>query len=403
MRVCFVLGSLSALTGGNAIALTHARAAAAAGWSVTVTALQTPDRATGAQVGAGIRVCAIDEAVRSGRYDVVIATFWRTVYALPEFDAARWLYFVQSIETRFVSKRRPLERAAADMTYMVDMPVVTVGHWMVDFLRERFGRTATVAPVFVDPQAHRPDGPALTPREPGRVRVLVEGPLKMRLKNVPRTIELARRSRAHEIWLMTQSDVPFYPGVHRLLTRVPPGETGAVYRSCDVVLRLSFVEGVSLVPLEMMACGGTVVTNDVTGHDDYMRNGLNGLVVPTDDEDAAVASLDRLVDYPKLLDRLRAGALETVRARPGVSDSSAAFLAAVMAAREAPFDAEASRRMVRRFRKLLLGCETSAAAVRPVRKPPNRFSSTVRSWWTVVETQTMMARWRPDASPYRDY
>lgn len=403
MRVCFILGSLSALTGGNAIALTHARAAAAAGWSVTVTALQAPDRAAGAAVGAGIRVCPLDQALRSERYDVVVATFWRTVYALPEFDAARWVYFVQSIETRFVPKRRPLERAAADMTYMVDMPVVTVGRWMVDFLRERFGREATVAPVFVDPRTHRPDGTCLAPRAPGRLRVLVEGPLKVRLKNVPRTIELARRSRAHEIWLMTQSDVPFYPGVDRLLTRVAPGDTGAVYRSCDVVLRLSFVEGVSLVPLEMMACGGTVVTSDVTGHDDYMRNGINGLVVPTDDEDAAVAAIDRLVEYPGLLERLRLGGLHTVQARPGASASSDAFLAALAAAREAPFDLEAACLMVRRFRKLLLGCETPAGASRPVRKPPNRFSSTVRSWWTVLETQALMARWRPDPSPYRDY
>lgn len=403
MRVCFVLGSLSALTGGNAIALTHARAAAAAGWSVTVTALQAPDRAAVGAVGAGILVCPLDEAIRSGHYDVVVGTFWRTVYALPEFDASRWVYFVQSIETRFVPKRRPLERAAADMTYMVDMPVITVGRWMVDFLRERFGREATVAPVFVDPETHRPDGPCVAPREPGRVRVLIEGPLKMRLKNVPRTIELARRSRADEIWLMTQSDVPFYPGVDRLMTRVAPGDTGAVYRSCDVVVRLSFVEGVSLVPLEMMACGGTVVTNDVTGHDDYMRNGINGLVVPTDDEDAAVAAIDRLVGHPDLLERLRAGALQTVRTRPGVSASSEVFLAALAAAREAPFDPEAARRMVRRFRKLLLGCETPAGAARPARRPPGRLSSAVRSWWTVLETQALMARWRPDASPYRDY
>lgn len=170
-----------------------------------------------------------------------------------------------------------------------------------------------------------------------------------------------------------------------------------------MVLRLSFVEGVSLVPLEMMACGGTVVTNDVTGHDDYMRNGINGLVVPTDDEDAAVAAIDRLVGYPNLLERLRAGALHTVRSRPGASASSEVFLAALASARDAPFDVEAARRMVRRFRRLLLGGETPAFSAGRARRPPNRFSSAVRSWWTVLETQALMARWRPDASPYRDF
>lgn len=402
MRVCFVLGSLASLTGGNAVALAHARAAGATGWSVTVTALQASTLPDSAAAWPGVRFVALDEAIRAGRYDVVVATFWRTVYALPEFDTARWLYFVQSIETRFVPKRRPLERAAADMTYMVDMPVVTTGAWMADFLRDRFGRDPALAPVFVDPDVHGPAGAALAAREPGRVRVLVEGPLKMRLKNVPRSVALARRSKAHEVWLMTQSDVPFYPGVDRLLTRVPAGKTAAVYRSCDVVLRLSFVEGVSLVALEMMACGGTVVSSDVTGHEDYMRNGLNGLVVPMDDEDAAVASLDRLVEHPSLLARLRAGALETMRTRPTPEQATARFLAALAAARAAPFDIDGARRMVRRFRKLLLGCDT-IPVLRPAGGSPNRVSATLRSWWTVFETQALTARLRADASPYRDY
>ena len=402
MRVCFVLGSLAAITGGNAIVLAHARAAAAAGWSVTVTALQASDVPPSLACDTAIRVLPLADAVRAGRYEVVVATFWRTVYALPEFDAGRWVYFVQSIETRFVPKARALERAAADMTYMVDMPVVTTGAWMQEFLQARFGRVVAVAPVFTDPAVHAPEGRALAPRVPGRLRVLVEGPLRMRLKNVPRTVALARRSRAHELWLMTQSDVPFYLGVDRLPTRVAREETGSVSRSCDVILRLSLVEGVSLVPLEMMACGGTAVTNDVTGHDDYMRNGLNGLVVPTHDEDAAVNALNRLADHPALLERLRAGALQTARERVAPTQASALFLAAVEDACRQPFDVQAAARMVRRFRKLLLGCET-AIPTRPARRAPNRLSSTVRSWWTILETGALMARRRTDPSPYLDF
>lgn len=406
MRVCFVVGSLAAITGGNAIVLQHARAAAAAGWQVTVASLQPPGSGDARTYGLpeAIRVSSVCEAVRFGRYDVVVATFWKTVYALPEFDAARWLYFVQSIETRFVPLGRPIERAAADLTYLVDMPVVTTGAWLKEFLADRFGRQSRIAPVFFNADVHRPDGPVLAPRRPGALRLLVEGPLRMRLKNVPRTLHVARRSRAAEIWLMTQSDVPFYPGVDRLLTRVPPDRTGEVYRSCDVALRMSFVEGVFLVPLEMMACGGTTVTYDVSGHDDFVVDGANGLVVRTGDEAGVIAALDRLAADPDLVARLQAGALHTARMRTPAEESSQMFLAAVADAREAPVDVAAARRTVRRLRKMLMGSEdalpTSTAARRPVQGDWHRY---LAGLLTVVQTHAIAERRRPDIAGFVDF
>jgi hypothetical protein len=406
MRVCFVLGSLAAITGGNAIVLQHARAAAAAGWQVTVTALQAPASGDARSFGLpdSIRVASLPDAVRAGRYDLLVATFWKTVYALPEFDAGRWLYFVQSIETRFVPLGRRIERAAADLTYLVDMPVVTTATWLRAFLADRFGRESRIAPVFFNADAHRPDGTALAPRRRGALRVLVEGPLRMRLKNVPRTLNLARRSKASEIWLMTQSEVPFYPGVDRLLTRVPPERTGDVYRSCDVVLRLSFVEGVYLVPLEMMACGGTTVTYDVSGHDDFVVDGTNGLVLRTGDEAGVVAALDRLAGDPDLVARLQEGALHTARTRPTADESSQVFLAAMADAMTRPFDVGAARRTVRRLRKMLMGSEEAPPAAAAARHAPqgdwHRF---LAGLLTVVQTHAFAERRRPDIAGFVDF
>ena len=51
-----------------------------------------------------------------------------------------------------------------------------------------------------------------------------------------------------------------------------------IYRSCDVIVKLSYVEGMFGPPLEMFHCGGTSIVYDVTGHDEYIVHGKNGLV-----------------------------------------------------------------------------------------------------------------------------
>ena len=49
--------------------------------------------------------------------------------------------------------------------------------------------------------------------------------------------------------------------------------------SCDVLIKMSRVEGFFMPPCEMMACGGTVLTGKVTEYDEYVIDGYNGLVV----------------------------------------------------------------------------------------------------------------------------
>ena len=98
-----------------------------------------------------------------------------------------------------------------------------------------------------------------------------------------------------------------------------------MYRSCDALLKLSRVEGMFGPPLEMFHCGGTVVCNDVTGYDEYVVDGHNGLVAPMGDLDAAAALVARLREDRQLLDRLRGNALETAAHWPDWETSSRHF------------------------------------------------------------------------------
>ena len=91
-----------------------------------------------------------------------------------------------------------------------------------------------------------------------------------------------------------------FPGVDRVLSRVPIDRTGTVYRSCDVLMKLSRVEGMYSPPLEMFHCGGTVVTYDVTGHEGVRRPTTSTvLVVPMEQtQGAVVPAIRKLKENP---------------------------------------------------------------------------------------------------------
>lgn len=75
----------------------------------------------------------------------------------------------------------------------------------------------------------------------------------------------------------------------------------------------STYEAFGIAPLEAMACGLVPIVTDIAGPAEYIRDGVNGLVVPVDAPEALEQAIGRLIDDDGLYARLRAGALATVR------------------------------------------------------------------------------------------
>jgi len=69
-----------------------------------------------------------------------------------------------------------------------------------------------------------------------------------------------------------------------------------IYSSCDILLKMSRVEGFFGPPLEMMACGGAVVVSKVTGYDEYITHGYNALVVEMGDVQGAKEAVKSLLE-----------------------------------------------------------------------------------------------------------
>jgi glycosyltransferase involved in cell wall biosynthesis len=79
---------------------------------------------------------------------------------------------------------------------------------------------------------------------------------------------------------------------------VQPGDPLPVLQKADVFVHPSYEDGFGYAPMEALACGVPVVVTEDTGMKEYVRDGVNGFIVPTGSVDAIVAALENLIRSP---------------------------------------------------------------------------------------------------------
>jgi hypothetical protein len=327
MRVCFLVGSAD-ISGGSYVIFQHAAYMKAVGHEVVVAVQNQFDSDTLAwHPSAGTFLVVPFATALTETFDLVIATWWKTALELHRFRAERYGYFVQSIESRFYSESEQPLRRLVDSTYALPVAFVTEARWIRDHLWTHHGKAAALVRNGIRKDLFTPDGSsAAPPLGGGRLRVLVEGPFGVWFKNTGRTLNIARRAQPGELWLLTASDVGRMPGIDRVFSRVPITMAPEVYRACDVIVKLSYVEGMFGPPLEMFHCGGTAIVYDVSGYDEYIEHNHNALVASRGREADVVGLLQQLKKDADLLAQLKAGARQTALAWPSWDASSAKFV-----------------------------------------------------------------------------
>lgn len=325
-KICFLVGSM-AISGGTYVIVQHAAYLHEQGYDVTL-AVQEPFTAqTLAWHDRTSRLrCVPIDAAKGETFDLVIATWWKTALELRHFNSPRYAYFVQSIESRFYPASEVPLKALVDSTYRLPVAYVTEATWIRDHLKTSYGHDAALVRNGIRKDVYRTTGPVISPRNrKHQPRVLVEGHFGVSFKNTALGVRLAREAGAKDIWLLTGTPVKWVPGVSRVFSRVPMNVTPDIYRSCDILVKLSTVEGMFGPPLEIFHCGGTAIVFDVTGHDEYIVDGQNSCVVHRGDMDGVVTTLRRLLNDRTELARLQAGALKTAEAWVSWDASSSAF------------------------------------------------------------------------------
>ncbi|MFQ3458379.1 glycosyltransferase family 4 protein [Bradyrhizobium sp. UFLA01-814] len=325
MRICFLVGSL-AISGGTYVIFQHAAHLVASGHNVVIAAQEpfTPETVSWHDAAGSLTCVTLAEASQH-EFDLVIATWWKTALELPSFNAERFGYFVQSIESRFYPESEGPLRRLVDATYGMSVNFVTEAGWIKDRLATDWGRKAALVRNGIRKDVYSEVVSPIEERIDGAPRVLVEGHFRVPFKNTARAISLAKGAGAKDIWLLTGSPVRWIPGVRRVFSKVPIAAAARVYRSCDVLVKLSTVEGMFGPPLEMFHCGGTAVVLNVTGHEEYIRHGENAVVVADQDETGIQEAITTLLRDRSLLRTLTKGARETAMHWPSWAESSAQF------------------------------------------------------------------------------
>ena len=247
------------------------------------------------------------------KFDIVIAGWWETFFELSKIDSSHYAYFVQSIESKFYDSKYKAKRHLIESTYTLDIPIITEATWIKEYLYDKYYQNSYLVKNGIRKDIYKLKGEVVESRNPKKLRVLVEGPLEIGFKNVQKTIKLCKESLADEIWLLTSTMIDKVSGVDRVFSRIPFEKTAEVYRSCDVIIKLSYIEGMFGPPLEMFHCGGTAIVYDVTGHDEYIIHEKNALVVKTDDEKQVINYINELKNNPDKLNLLKQNAIETAK------------------------------------------------------------------------------------------
>ena len=365
MRVAFLTQDLQ-LSGGVGVIVAHAAQLARHGFEVDLVLAHDPVQPSWAHARLEhVRLRSLEDA-RAERYDVALATWWETALLVLELDAARHAWFMQSLEDRFYPPGDPWRTAAA---LAQDLPVrlVTEARWIAATLEAlRPGEKVFYVRNGIDKDVFAPlERVPVSAREP--LRILIEGSPGVAFKGVPEALQAVRAMREpHHVTVVTAHGAP-PEGADRRIGPLTQREMAAAYADSDVVLKLSRVEGMFGPPLEGFHMGATCVVTPVTGHEEYVEHGENGLVVDWDDQAGTTRALDLLAADRALLHRLRCGALATARAWPSWEQQGAVMAAVLRTLAREPAPAPPARRLAHDVAGALLDGEREAADLRASR------------------------------------
>lgn len=191
--------------------------------------------------------------------DAIFATGWETAYPVyRDRSTARRMYFVQDFEPRFYSVGS--EGALAENTYNFGFEAFTAGGWLARKLSTEYGMvthpfdfSADLGTYHRSNDTRRNDiffyARPVTTRRGFELGIMALDQLKRERPDT--TIHMAG-------WDVSDWDIPFEYVNHGILQ---VSELPALYNECAAALVLSLTN-LSLLPLELLACGTIPVVND---------------------------------------------------------------------------------------------------------------------------------------------
>lgn len=321
-KICFLLNAVS-ISGGVYVVFQHAVYLQTQGFDVTIAVQNEFDNKTFEwhPEAKFLKIIALNKALDDS-FNLVIATFWNTIFDLPKFNTTRLAYFVQSIESRFYEVSDP-RHSLALQTYRLPIYFISIADWIGAYLNNIGAPNVWIVKNGIRKELYSPNTRSKDFGDrPKGLRVLVEGPFGVPYKNTALAIKLAKNLGIKDIWVLTSTPVRRIPWVSKVFSQVPIENTPEIYQSCDVLLKLSTVEGLFGPPLEMFHCGGTAAVLEVSGHDEYIVGNQNAYVIRREFFEEDIKQLKVILQNKEKLSQLKKGALNTAAFWPSWNDAS---------------------------------------------------------------------------------
>lgn len=326
-RILFAMGSLS-ISGGSNLIFQYAAALKQAGATVFIGfMLGKEEDINWHPLASEFTVAPLGTYVKES-FDLGIATWWRTVSPVAQIQCARYLYFVQALESKFeLDFGDRLSESLAAATYFANMPMVTVSSWLQNLLIAKTGIPVWFVKNGIDKKLFRKEQtiPIRQGEKENQLTLLVEGSLGVGRKAVEEAIQLSVDSAVGEVWHVSPDKGGASNFATRKFEKVSYKDMPKIYQQVDVLVKVSRHEGMFGPPLEAFHCGSTALVSKVSGYDEYIRDGLNSLVIEEDDFLSAGELLQHLSRDRELLARLKEGALETARSWPSIHETAVNF------------------------------------------------------------------------------
>src|SRR6266699_6740302 len=194
--------------------------------------------------------------------DALIATLWTTAYAVRALgNTAQKFYFVQDLEHYF-NAAGSLAEFTKD-TYRWGFHGIALGNWIAEVLESEFGMPCSPFGFSYDKEIYTCNRDSR--RSEGHKRVLFFARPTTERRGFELgvlALSLVAKQRPDTEFVLVgfrprKMRFPFSAVVPGIL---PPADLASWYRKCDAALVLSHTN-VSMLPLELMACGCPVVSN----------------------------------------------------------------------------------------------------------------------------------------------
>lgn len=308
-KLAYVVPNVN-ICGGIAVILEHTNRLVRRGYDVIMISMQETSTKADWFPNNLVSIYSLSSAPEN--IDILVATEWGTTYIVDKIKANKKFYFIQSDESKFYEGENEELKEKALNTYNFKFEFITMARWIQKWLKENFNRESIYVPNALNPATIFPS-PPLEPKNPNKIRILLEGPIDFKFKGMADAFKVIEGLDC-EVWCISYFGRPKdHWKCDRFFEKVPMDQMKYIYSSCDILLKMSRVESFGYPPLEMMACGGCVVVGETSGYDEYAIDGYNAFIVKQGDIEGARSAIKKLINDSDLRARMAKNGLETAK------------------------------------------------------------------------------------------